>query len=160
MRRSAAAVVMDERGRVLLQHRTADAPTWPGHWGLFGGGIEVGENPKQAVVRELQEEIGLDASCGVYAGVIRESREHIVYVFYVEAGLSRKEVELLRAAQTEGQGLGVFGLYELPSPIIPCDAIGIGQSLGRRMGIEEARSSVRWRERRAELAANGFRSRT
>jgi 8-oxo-dGTP pyrophosphatase MutT (NUDIX family) len=30
---------------------------YPGHWGFFGGHIESGETPEQAVVREVYEEI-------------------------------------------------------------------------------------------------------
>src|SRR3954470_23355288 len=48
-------------GRVLLQHRTDDAPSFPGFWGMFGGGEEPedGGDPNCTVRRELQEELGL-----------------------------------------------------------------------------------------------------
>ena len=44
-------------GKILLQHRTEDAPRFPGYWGFFGGGIELGETPEQALAREAVEEL-------------------------------------------------------------------------------------------------------
>lgn len=45
--------------RFLMQLRD-DIPgiIHPGHWGFFGGHLEPGESPEQALQRELQEEIG------------------------------------------------------------------------------------------------------
>ena len=45
-----ASVFLHHRptGRVLLQHRTNDAPAYPGYWGMFGGGGEAqddGDHP-------------------------------------------------------------------------------------------------------------------
>ena len=36
-------LLYDDQNRILLQHRTEDAPTFPTHWAFFGGGIEPGE---------------------------------------------------------------------------------------------------------------------
>ena len=44
-------------GHILLQHRTDDALRLPGYWAFFGGGIEQGENPTEALKREIQEEL-------------------------------------------------------------------------------------------------------
>ncbi len=48
------AVIQNEKGELLAGER-ADQP---GAWQLPQGGIDVGETPLEAVVRELQEEIG------------------------------------------------------------------------------------------------------
>ena len=44
-------------GHILLQHRTNDALRLPGYWAFFGGGIEQGENPTEALKREIREEL-------------------------------------------------------------------------------------------------------
>ncbi len=49
----AYAVIFDEAGRVLFCHRR-DCD----FWNLPGGGVESGEAPWQAVVREVREETG------------------------------------------------------------------------------------------------------
>lgn len=56
---TAGAIVTDSRGRVLLlKHRFR-----PGSgWGLPGGFIEQGEQPVEALRRELREEIGLEVA--------------------------------------------------------------------------------------------------
>ncbi len=48
----------DPEGRVLLA-RNSGASEFPGLWGLPGGGVEQGEHPDDAVVREFAEETGL-----------------------------------------------------------------------------------------------------
>lgn len=58
---AAAAIIVIEDGRYLLQLRDNVPGIWyPGHWGLFGGGVESGEDELAALQRELREEIGLD----------------------------------------------------------------------------------------------------
>jgi 8-oxo-dGTP pyrophosphatase MutT (NUDIX family) len=45
------AVVFDEAGRILLNERSDD-----GRWALIAGGMDPGEQPAEAVVREVYEE--------------------------------------------------------------------------------------------------------
>ncbi len=54
---TAGAVITDANGRVLLlKHRFR-----PGTgWGMPGGFIEAGEQPEEALRRELREEVGLE----------------------------------------------------------------------------------------------------
>jgi ADP-ribose pyrophosphatase YjhB (NUDIX family) len=51
-------VCLDEDDRLLLC-RLSDVTEAPGSWTLPGGGIEFGEHPEAAAVRELYEETGL-----------------------------------------------------------------------------------------------------
>ena len=50
-------LLLDSEGRFLLQHRDDTAPTYPGYWGFFGGGIEGTETPLEAIRREAWEEL-------------------------------------------------------------------------------------------------------
>ena len=56
----AMAIITNGAGRYLM-HLRDDIPgiVWPGHWSTLGGGREEGETPREAIVRELQEEAGL-----------------------------------------------------------------------------------------------------
>jgi 8-oxo-dGTP diphosphatase len=46
-------------GKVLLGRRSADRSFYPNVWDIFGGHIEAGEQPEQALLRELREELGI-----------------------------------------------------------------------------------------------------
>ncbi|MEP7339500.1 MAG: NUDIX domain-containing protein [Acidobacteriota bacterium] len=61
---TAGAVILDERGRVLLlRHRFR-----PGSgWGIPGGFLKPGEQPDEAIRRELREEIGLEVETVEFA---------------------------------------------------------------------------------------------
>ena len=53
----ALILLYDSDGKVLLQHRTEDAATLPGYWAFFGGRVNEGEAPEEAVRREAKEEL-------------------------------------------------------------------------------------------------------
>lgn len=54
----AAAVVTRPDGSFLLGQR-APGTFYPGYWEFPGGKVEPGESPRQALIRELHEELGL-----------------------------------------------------------------------------------------------------
>lgn len=57
MHRVAVILLYDRQEKVLLQHRTDDAPFFPGYWAFFGGGCEEHESPIATVIRETEEEL-------------------------------------------------------------------------------------------------------
>jgi len=57
------AAVLIEQGRVLLTQRKAGAHL-AGAWELPGGKMEPDEEPRAALRRELQEELGIDVQVG------------------------------------------------------------------------------------------------
>jgi len=56
------------QGNDLLLQLRDDIPTilYPGCWAIFGGHLEIGESPLQAVKREIWEEIGFQMGDPVY----------------------------------------------------------------------------------------------
>ncbi|WP_269450766.1 Nudix family hydrolase [Stenotrophomonas sp. MMGLT7] len=58
-----AAVIADRRGRILLTRRTGKSDL-AGLWEFPGGKLEPGETSEQALVRELREELGIEAEVG------------------------------------------------------------------------------------------------
>jgi 8-oxo-dGTP diphosphatase len=62
MKRVVAALIMNQ-GKVLICQRTRHQ-TMPLKWEFPGGKIETGEQPRDALRRELEEELGIDAKIG------------------------------------------------------------------------------------------------
>lgn len=58
----AVAIIADSSGSIFLQHRDVHAPTNPNVWGLWGGSIDANESSKEAVARELHEELDIVVS--------------------------------------------------------------------------------------------------
>ena len=56
-----ACALIDEDGRVLITKRP-EGREMAGLWEFPGGKIEVGELPEAALIRELQEELGVNVS--------------------------------------------------------------------------------------------------
>lgn len=65
---AAYALCQDDAGRILLTRLTYPEIK-AGHWTLPGGGIDFGETPTEAVLRELTEETGLTGRVDSLAGV-------------------------------------------------------------------------------------------
>lgn len=55
-----AAALYDTEGRLFAARRSAP-PELAGRWELPGGKVEPGEEPERALVRELREELGVEA---------------------------------------------------------------------------------------------------
>ena len=114
----ASVIVVDERGRLLLQKR-ADNHCWC----YCGGSLELFENAEDAAKRELFEESGLVAKSlelfGVYSGEKLRytypngdvvSNVDIVYV-------CRSYEGALKPQEGEVESLRFFAPDELPSPL-------------------------------------------
>lgn len=61
----AGGILKDNEGRILLLHRNTSKLK---QWELPGGKIEYNEDPSEAAVRELEEELGVGVSIIGYVG--------------------------------------------------------------------------------------------
>lgn len=94
-KRISAYGIITQNDRILLCRLSPIVEDYAGRWSLPGGGLDFGEDPKAAVVREVFEETGLKATVGnlldVNATVIEFSDKHvhavrIIYQVTVESG--------------------------------------------------------------------------
>jgi 8-oxo-dGTP diphosphatase len=81
-----AAALVDREGRVLVQQRPPGKPM-AGLWEFPGGKVETGEAPEAALIRELDEELGiaLDAASlapAAFASATLGAR-HLVLLLYL-----------------------------------------------------------------------------
>lgn len=60
----AIVVVCDSAGRMLITRRALDKAWAAGWWEVPGGGVCAGETTRDAAVREVAEEVGLDLTRG------------------------------------------------------------------------------------------------
>ena len=77
-----AAVILDDSGRVLLVEHSYH-PRFP--WGLPGGWIGDDEDPAAAIIRELREELQLEADVIRVLHTSKTARNHIDLAFLCEA---------------------------------------------------------------------------
>ena len=113
-RNVASALMVAEDGRYLLQQRD-DIPGLhlPGHWGLFGGSLELGEAPEAGLRRELREELAFRA------GAV-EPLAVSIHAIWPEAPVFRMHfftvpfrlAELAMMVQSEGAGMALFTTAE------------------------------------------------
>ena len=77
-----AVAILYQEDRYLLQLRD-NIPNivYPDHWGFFGGHLEAGESPEEALMRELSEEIGYQPPA-VYPFRTYETDRSIRHVFH------------------------------------------------------------------------------
>ena len=90
-----AAAVIVEAGRVLVTQRKAGAHL-AGMWEFPGGKVEAGEDPRDALRRELEEELGIASSIGDIVDVAfhrYDDADKAVLLLFYEATRTRESRE-------------------------------------------------------------------
>ena len=112
MKEIAQVLLFDRHGRLLIYLRD-DKPEipFPGHWDFFGGHLEAGETPEEALVREVREELGVELNAWSFfrcydclEGDFYPNRKHIYH-----ARIERKTSDL---SLHEGQRLTAIAREE------------------------------------------------
>jgi uncharacterized protein (TIGR02246 family) len=105
-------LIVTEDGGLLLHHRD-DKPEIPNPdcWAGFGGAVEDGETVEDAVLREVQEETGLQIADPIFLteAVDHEGDGRTVSLFYLVGGVRPEDIDL-----QEGAGVGVHRIEDLP----------------------------------------------
>ena len=103
-----ALAMLQRDGRWQIQLRD-ESPTIvaPGCWGLFGGHLEPGETPEQALRRELLEEISWQPP-DLELVMVHPIHRRTAHVFRGELSVPLEQLLLL-----EGQDLGLVSPEEL-----------------------------------------------
>ncbi len=125
----AALLVLDD-GRYIMQLRD-DIPGifYPGHWGCFGGAAKTGEEPEEALRRELFEELELEVSSPRFFTRLDLDFTCLgfgpVYRIFYEIGVPGEHFATLRLH--EGAQVNAFAAEELLAQpnVTPYDAFAI-----------------------------------
>ena len=82
----AVALREGESGTEVLLIRRGGEP-WKGRLAFPGGFVDYGEDPERAVLRELEEETGVDGfdpvALAIHGDPDRDPRKHIIALFYL-----------------------------------------------------------------------------
>ena len=82
-RHAARVILLDSRDRVLLLHGCDVDQRERSWWFTVGGGIDAGESPRDAAVRELFEETGLTLAASALVGPVY--RRSAMFDFFRES---------------------------------------------------------------------------
>jgi 8-oxo-dGTP diphosphatase len=112
----AACALLDREGAVLIAKRPEGRPL-AGLWEFPGGKVEAGEEPEEALVRELHEELGIDIAKRDLAPLIFASHAYPDFHLLMPVYLCRRWQGSVAAR--EGQELlwvkpGALHLYDMP----------------------------------------------
>jgi 8-oxo-dGTP pyrophosphatase MutT (NUDIX family) len=105
-------IIARDTNNFLLLHRS----TKPIVWSLLTGSMERGESPKETILREIKEEIGVNPKT---IDGIREIGRTVVKktIFHVFVGYVDNEFEIPNLKIDENDDYGWFNSNNLPSPI-------------------------------------------
>lgn len=134
LRFAVSAIIRDSEGRILLQQRGDN-----GHWGLPGGGVEVGETVTEAIIREAREETGFEIAPGRLVGVYSDPQNHQI-IHYPDGNIVHFVALCFEATVTGGAAqlceetvaLAWHHPDDLPEPLVPSHRLRVQDALARQ----------------------------
>ncbi|MEU1312176.1 NUDIX domain-containing protein [Streptomyces cinnamoneus] len=133
---SVTAVVQDQKGNVLLIHKTDNDL-----WALPGGGHDVGESIEQTVIREVEEETGISVVVQDIVGLYTDPQHVMAY----DDGEVRQQFSICFRARPVGGTLRTSSESKEVRWISPADLdkLDIHPSMRLRIthGLDKARTA-------------------
>ena len=116
--RTCAGGVLVRGDLLLLARRADDRPFYPGVWDVIGGHCEPGEAPAEALVREVEEEIGVVPGVFREVAVLREPHPEVhgegAYHIFAVTAWSGGEPRRLGAEHSDLRWLSLARAVDLP----------------------------------------------
>ncbi|POH71604.1 NUDIX domain-containing protein [Arthrobacter glacialis] len=104
-----ACGLLVRNGLVFLAHRSSTKMSNPNVWDLPGGHLELGESSRQALVRELQEELSVSITPPDGSAIhTRSNSDLVLEVWRVDDWAG----DIVNAAPDEHDDIGWFSLNE------------------------------------------------
>jgi 8-oxo-dGTP pyrophosphatase MutT (NUDIX family) len=75
--RTVGALLIHSDGKVLLGLRAPSKKAWPHYWDTIGGHVEEGESLDGALIREVQEEVGVTPTRFRLVATVRERQPEL-----------------------------------------------------------------------------------
>ena len=102
--RFVGAIIENPKRGFLLQQRDEKAPSFPLCWTLFGGIVERGEQPKEALFRELKEEIYLTKELILSCKKVKRNLQDkgaIQYIYHLQMNAKLDQLILKEGKQMQ-----------------------------------------------------------
>ncbi len=140
-RRAAVLVAFTERAEpgVLLLHRPSNMRSHPGQIAFPGGGIDPGETPEEAALREAHEELGIDPAQVRLIGASDVYKTHSGFEITPVIGIVPHDIEI-RPNPVE-----VAQWFVAPAGFV-LDPANHGQQWVEWEGAMRAYNEIIWRE--------------
>lgn len=106
--RGAGVILIANDGKILLQYRDKNSRWNQDSWSEFGGQIEEGETPEEAIKRELKEELGIELIGLKFFKKYKLQRKKGIYEQFVFTAQLNYPLENLKKRQKEGKDLALF----------------------------------------------------
>lgn len=119
-----AVALIDPDGRVLIAQRP-EGKAMAGLWEFPGGKVEPGETPEEALIREMQEELGIDTWASCLAPLTFASHKYDDFHLLMPLFVCRKWQGIPRSRENQAlkwvraQDLKNYPMPEADLPLIP-----------------------------------------
>ena len=140
-RSAAVLVALTERAEpgVLLLHRPSTMRSHPGQIAFPGGGIDPGESPVEAALREAHEELGIDPAAVRIVGASDVYKTHSGFEITPVLAIVPPDIEIVP------NPLEVAQWFEAPAGFL-LDPANHGQQSVEWEGAMRAYNEIVWRE--------------